>query len=61
MIPLLTREAVRQLDLEAVEKLGLPSVVLMENAGLRATELIVESFPERLGSVAVIAGPGSPA
>ncbi len=58
MIPLLTREAVRQLDLDAVEKLGLPSIVLMENAGLRATELIVESFPERLGSVAVIAGPG---
>lgn len=58
MIPLLTREAVRQLDQDAVQRLGLPSLVLMENAGLRATERIVEAFPGQLQDVAIIGGPG---
>jgi NAD(P)H-hydrate epimerase len=58
MIPLLTREAVRAVDLDAVERLGVPSLVLMENAGLRATRAIVDRFPENLSNVAIIGGPG---
>lgn len=58
MIPLLTREAVRALDADAIERLGVPGIVLMENAGRGATEAIVARFGDRLGRVVVVAGPG---
>ncbi len=58
MIPLLSREAVRELDLDAIQRLQVPSLVLMENAGLRATQAIVEEFPRALQQVTIIGGPG---
>src|SRR5216110_2108082 len=44
----LTREQVRELDRRAIEEYGVPGVVLMENAGRGAAELLL-----RLG----VAGP----
>jgi NAD(P)H-hydrate epimerase len=39
--PVLTRAEVRELDRVCIEELGLPGVVLMENAGRGATEVIL--------------------
>jgi NAD(P)H-hydrate epimerase len=58
MIPLLGRAAVRALDRDAAERLGLPTLVLMENAGRGAYEVIARRFPQALERVAIIAGPG---
>lgn len=58
MIPLLARAEVRALDAAAVARLGLPSVVLMENAGAQAAALIRTRFPEQLGQVLVLGGVG---
>jgi len=58
MIPLLTREAVRALDTDAVSRLALPSLVLMENAGLGATRAIQERFGDRLERVVIVGGTG---
>jgi hydroxyethylthiazole kinase-like uncharacterized protein yjeF len=44
MIPLVTREVSRALDRDAVERLGLPSIVLMENAGRVATDVLRARF-----------------
>ena len=37
---LLSREAVREVDRIAIEEFGMPGVVLMENAGPNAAELL---------------------
>lgn len=58
MIPLLTREAVRAMDADAVARLGLPSLVLMENAGVGATRVLLDRFADRLGRVVLVGGPG---
>jgi NAD(P)H-hydrate epimerase len=58
MIPLLTREASRAVDADAVARLGVPSLLLMENAGRGAFEAIRRAFPERLGRVVLVGGPG---
>ncbi len=58
MTPLLTRAEVRAIDAAAVARLGLPSIVLMENAGRGATEQIALRFADRLTRVVVVAGPG---
>ncbi|HET6333755.1 MAG TPA: NAD(P)H-hydrate dehydratase [Polyangiales bacterium] len=58
MIPLCTREVARGLDVDAVERLKLPSIVLMENAGLGAFEFIRSQFAELLKRVAVVGGVG---
>ena len=58
MIPLLGRDAVRAVDEDAVERLGLPSIVLMENAGLGAYRVLVERFGDALGRVVVLGGVG---
>lgn len=39
---LLTREQVRNVDRVAIEELGLPGIVLMENAGRGATEILLK-------------------
>ena len=41
MIMYLSREEVRELDRRAIEEFGVPGVVLMENAGRGAAEVLV--------------------
>jgi NAD(P)H-hydrate epimerase len=54
----LTRDQVREVDRRAVEEFGVPSIVLMENAGRGAAELLMRLNPERL-PVAILCGPGN--
>lgn len=58
MIPLCTRASVRELDRDAVARLGVPGLVLMENAGLGATLALMARFGECLGHVVVACGVG---
>jgi hydroxyethylthiazole kinase-like uncharacterized protein yjeF len=58
MIPLLSRDAVRALDADAVAWLGVPSILLMENAGRGAYEAIKRRFPKQLAHALVIGGVG---
>jgi NAD(P)H-hydrate epimerase len=54
----LTRAQVRDLDRRAIEEFGLPGVVLMENAGRGAAELVRRLWPGD-GPVAVACGRGN--
>jgi hydroxyethylthiazole kinase-like uncharacterized protein yjeF len=58
MIPLLCRDALRALDRDAAERLGLPGLLLMENAGRGAFEVISAAYPRALERVVVIGGVG---
>ena len=55
-----TAEEMAEMDRTAIEVVGIPGVVLMENAGRGATEVMRRHFPE-LGDkgVAVLAGGGN--
>ncbi len=56
----LTRQQVRALDRFAIEQLGVPGVVLMENAGRNAAQVIAERFaPMTDKTVLVVAGKGN--
>lgn len=55
---ILTAEAMQGVDRRAIEELGVPSIVLMENAALGVVEALGESFPEA-AAVAVFCGPGN--
>jgi len=54
----LTRAALRAIDRRASEEYGIPGVVLMENAGRNAAEILHRLNPLRL-RVAVACGPGN--
>jgi NAD(P)H-hydrate epimerase len=54
----LIRAEVRELDRLATEEFGVPGVVLMENAGRGAAELLMQLNPQRL-PVAILCGPGN--
>lgn len=54
----LSREQVRELDRRATEEFGVPSIVLMENAGRGCAELLMRLNPERLPTV-ILCGPGN--
>jgi NAD(P)H-hydrate epimerase len=54
----LSRAAVRELDRRAIHEYGVPGVVLMENAGRGAAELLVRLNPERQ-RVLILCGPGN--
>ena len=56
--PILDRARVRELDRIVIEDLGLPGVVLMENAGRGAAEAILREFPG-LQSAAILCGAGN--
>jgi hydroxyethylthiazole kinase-like uncharacterized protein yjeF len=58
VIPLLSRAEVRAFDRDAIKRLGLPGLLLMENAGAQAAALLRTKFPERLGRVLVLGGVG---
>lgn len=53
----LSRDEVRDVDRRAVDELGMPGIVLMENAGRGAAELLVELGID--GRVVVCAGKGN--
>jgi len=57
--PVLTREAVRALDRRAIEEYGIPSIVLMENAGRACAEEVVRRLGSAPGPVLVLCGPGN--
>jgi NAD(P)H-hydrate epimerase len=54
----MTRDQMREYDRLAIEELGMPGMVLMENAGRGAAELARELLGERR-RLAVVAGPGN--
>ncbi len=54
----LTRSQVRDLDRRAIDAYGLPGVVLMENAGRGAAELLERLWPDS-GPVAIACGRGN--
>jgi len=53
----LTRDEVREIDRRAIEEYGLPGIVLMENAGRGAAELLHGLDPR--ASVAIVCGKGN--
>ncbi len=55
---ILDAEQMRQVDRAAIEELGVPSVVLMENAALGVVDAIGECYPE-VRSVALFCGAGN--
>lgn len=55
-----TASQMRELDRRATEEFGIPSLLLMENAGLQAVLEMERSFPRLLtGRVAVVCGKGN--
>jgi len=57
---LVTSEEMRQIDKKAIEGIGIPSIVLMENAGLQVANTIEEKYsPLREKSVYIFAGSGN--
>jgi len=61
MIPLFTSSQVRQADNYAFKKLGIPGIVLMENASLSIFNTIKNQFPEldKIDPIGLIAGKGN--
>ncbi|MEO0474928.1 MAG: NAD(P)H-hydrate epimerase [Planctomycetota bacterium] len=60
-VPLtLTREQVREIDRLAIDRLGIPGIVLMENAGVNATD-VATGMLEAIGGnkVAIVCGGGN--
>jgi len=55
---LLTREQVREIDRRAVEEYGMPSILLMENAGAGVAFWIVQLF-NRSRRILIFCGPGN--
>lgn len=59
MLPALTRAQARAHDLRCIEALGIPGIVLMENAARGCAELAARMLPRgRAGRVCVACGPG---
>ncbi len=56
---LVSTAQMRELDRQAIEELGIPSVVLMENAGRGTYQVLRQEFPLLEGPVAVLAGRGN--
>lgn len=55
---ILTAEAMREVDRRAIEELGVPSLVLMENAAIGLVDAICREYPDA-GSAAIFCGPGN--
>ncbi len=56
---LVTASEMRELDRRAIQDLGIPSLVLMENAGRTTYQILRREFPAPQGEVAVVAGRGN--
>jgi len=61
MIPLFSTEQVRKADKYAIEQLGIPGIVLMENASLSIFNEILNNFPElsNFETIGIVAGKGN--
>ncbi len=55
---ILTAEEMRRVDLRAIEEIGIPSMVLMENASVGVADAIAQDFADA-ESVAIFCGPGN--
>jgi hydroxyethylthiazole kinase-like uncharacterized protein yjeF len=58
VIPVLTADEMRRADRHAIDEVGLPGTVLMENAGAAVARLVDERFP-RARRVVVLCGRGN--
>jgi len=56
---LVTAAEMRELDRRAIQEVGIPSLVLMENAGRTTYQILRQEFPDLTGPVAVVAGRGN--
>ncbi len=56
---LVTAEEMRELDRRTIDEVGVPSLVLMENAGRTTYQILRQEFPGLSGPVAVVAGRGN--
>jgi ADP-dependent NAD(P)H-hydrate dehydratase / NAD(P)H-hydrate epimerase len=56
---LVTASEMRELDRRAIQDFGIPSLVLMENAGRTTYQILRREFPFIAGEVAVLAGRGN--
>ncbi len=56
---LLTAAQMRQLDQQAIEETGIPSLVLMENAGRTTYQILLQEFPHLDDPIVVLAGRGN--
>lgn len=56
---LVTAAEMRELDRRAIQEVGIPSLVLMENAGRTTYQVLRQEFPDLSGPVAVVAGRGN--
>lgn len=55
-----TAEEIRELDRRAIEDLGIPGVVLMENAGTRVVRVMLERYPDlKKRRVLIVCGKGN--
>src|SRR5919108_1830518 len=57
---ILTPEQLREVDRLSTEKYGIPSIILMENAGMRVAEVVEDQF-ENLDqlTIAILCGKGN--
>jgi NAD(P)H-hydrate epimerase len=58
IVRILTPEAMRAADRRAIEQIGGPGMVLMENAAIGVVDAIAERYPE-VRAVLVVCGPGN--
>src|SRR5512135_1454142 len=56
---LVTAAEMRELERRAITEVGIPSLVLMENAGRSTYQILRREFPEPDGEVAILAGRGN--
>ena len=60
MIRVVTASEMRELDSRAVAECGIPSLLLMENAGAETVRELLDAFPNAAGSgVLVLCGRGN--
>ena len=55
---IVTAAEMRNIDRRASDEYGVPSLILMENAGIRVVE-VAETFENSPGRVVVVAGKGN--